>query len=162
MQVFWQLAVNQIKSFDPRRLKWVLAALVMVSLSACTAQFRNHGYVPSPEDLAQITVGKDTRDSVIEAVGTPGSAGVLENSAYYYVRSRVRHYAWQKPQVVDRQVVAISFNDKGVVEDIGRYTLQDGNVVPLARRATRNGQDVSFIRKLLANIGNFSAGDFIN
>ena len=138
------------------------AVLLCASLAACTATFRNHGYVPLEEDLSQITVGVDTRDTVSELVGTPSSAGVLNEGGYYYVQSRVKHFAWQKPEIIDRQVVAISFTNAGIVENIGRYTLQDGQVVPLARRITRNGQDVSFIRKLLANLGSFSAGDFIN
>ncbi len=138
------------------------AVLLCASLAACTATFRNHGYVPLEEDLSQITVGVDTRDTVSELVGTPSSAGVLNEGGYYYVQSRVRHFAWQKPEIIDRQVVAISFTNAGIVENIGRYTLQEGQVVPLARRITRNGQDVSFIRKLVANLGSFSAGDFIN
>lgn len=139
------------------------ATLVLCAVVAgCTATYRNHGYIPSDEELSQIKVGVDTRDTVAEAVGTPTSAGVLSDSAYYYVQSRVKNFAWQAPEVIDRQVVAISFTGKGTVEGIGRYTLQDGNVVPLTRRYTRNGQDVSFIRKLLANLGKFSAGDFIN
>jgi outer membrane protein assembly factor BamE (lipoprotein component of BamABCDE complex) len=139
-----------------------VAVLLCASLAACTASFRNHGYVPLEEDLSQISVGIDTRDSVAELVGTPSSSGVLNDGGYYYVRSRVKHFAWQKPEVIERQVVAISFTDGGIVDNIGRYTLEDGAVVPLARRITRNGQEVSFIKKLLSNVGGFSAGDLIN
>ena len=139
-----------------------VALILSVSLAACTANYRNHGYVPLDEDLSQITVGVDTRDTVAELVGTPSSAGVLNDSGYYYVRSRVKHFAWQKPEVVERQVVAVSFTQAGIVENIGRYTLQDGVVVPLARRITRNGQDVNFIKKILSNLGRFSASDIVN
>lgn len=139
-----------------------VALVLSASLAACTASYRNHGYVPLEEDLSGITVGVDTRDTVAELVGTPSSAGVLNESGYYYVRSRVKHFAWQKPEVIERQVVAVSFSDAGIVENVGRYTLQDGAVVPLARRITRNGQDVSFIKKLLANVGRFSAADLLN
>lgn len=138
------------------------AMLLCAGLAACTAQFRNHGYVPLEEDLAQITVGVDTRDTVSDVIGTPSSGGVLDQSGYYYVRSRVKHFAWQKPEIIDRQVVAISFSPSGIVENIGRYELQDGTVVPLTRRVTRNGQDLGFIRRLLSNIGGFSAADVIN
>lgn len=145
------------------RTRKIGAALLLCgSLAACTATFRNHGYVPLEEDLSQITVGIDTRDTVSELVGTPSSAGVLNDSGYYYVQSRVKHFAWQKPQVIDRQVVAISFTNAGIVENIGRYTLQDGKVVPLARRITRSGQDVSTIRKILSTLGGFSAESFLN
>ncbi|WP_085311435.1 outer membrane protein assembly factor BamE [Planktotalea arctica] len=145
-----------------RTLKLGAALLLCGALSACSATYRNHGYAPLDEDLSQITVGVDTRDTVAEVVGTPSSGGVLSESGYYYVQSRVKHFAWQKPEVIEREVVAVSFTEAGIVENIGRYTLQDGQVVPLARRITRNGQDVSFIRKLLANLGRFSASDFIN
>lgn len=138
------------------------AVLLCASLTACTATYRNHGYVPPEEDLSQIAVGVDTRDTVAELVGTPSSAGVLNDSGYYYVRSRMKHFAWQKPEVIERQVVAVSFTDAGIVENIGRYGLEDGKVVPLARRITRNGQDVSIIKKLLANLGRFSASDIVN
>jgi outer membrane protein assembly factor BamE (lipoprotein component of BamABCDE complex) len=142
--------------------KFGTAMMLCTSLAACAATFRNHGYVPNEEDLAQVSVGVDTRDTVADIIGAPSSAGVLNDSGYYYVRSRVKHFAWQRPQVTERQVVAISFNQAGIVENIGRYGLQDGKVVPLARRITRNGQDVNFIKKLLSNVGNFSASDVLN
>lgn len=146
-----------------RTMTRVGTALVLcTALTACTATFRNHGYVPREDELSAIKIGVDTRESVAELVGTPTSAGVLKDSGYYYVQSRVRHFAWQRPQEIEREVVAISFNKSGKVTDIGRYGLQDGQVVPLSRRATRTGQDISFIRQLLSKLGTFSAGDFIN
>ena len=145
-----------------RVFKLVTAVMLCTSLAACAATFRNHGYVPNEEDLAQVSVGLDTRDTVADIVGAPSSAGVLNDSGYYYVRSRVKHFAWQKPQVIERQVVAISFNQVGIVENIGRYGLEDGKVIPLARRVTRNGQDVNFIKKILSNVGSFSASDILN
>ncbi|MDP4991044.1 MAG: outer membrane protein assembly factor BamE, partial [Marivita lacus] len=72
-------------------------------------------------------------------------------------------FAWQAPAVVDREILAITFDSNGVVENIERYGLQDGQVVPLARRITRSGDgDISFIRKLFGNIGGFNAADFFN
>ncbi len=139
-----------------------LCAAVVFAVTACSAQFRNHGYVPDETDLAQITVGVDTRDTVAELVGTPSSTGVLDSSAYYYVQSQVRHYGWQAPEVVAREVVAVSFTESGIVENIGRYGLEDGQVVPLTRRVTRNEQDFGLIRRLFANVGRISAANVLN
>jgi hypothetical protein len=50
-----------------------------------------------------------------------------------------------------------------VVQNIERFGLEDGQVVPLARRITRSGDgDISFIRKLFGNIGALNAADFLN
>lgn len=137
-----------------------LLGLVAVSLSACVALYRNHGYVPNDEELAEIQVGVDTRDSVAEAVGTPGSAGVLQDSGFYYVSTRMRHYGATAPKVVSRELVAISFNQSGVVQNIERFGLEDGQVVPLSRRVTSSGvEDNTFLRQLMGNIGNFNPAD---
>lgn len=134
----------------------------LAALMACTAQFRNHGYVPHPDDLANVVVGIDTRDSVSETVGTPSTGGILDSSGYYYVRSRVRHYAYQAPKVIDREVVAITFDKRGVVSNIERFGLEDGIVVPLERRVTSSSvANLSFLRQLLGSLGKFNTADFI-
>lgn len=146
-----------------RAMKLALAGLVLVALSACTERFRNHGYVPSDEELAEIVVGVDTRDTVAESVGPPSTASLVDSSGYYYVRSRVRHYAYREPQEVDRQVVAITFTDQGVVRNIERFGLERGQMVPLSRRVTRiESSDNNFLRRLLRAVGQFSASDVFN
>lgn len=150
--------MNRIAS----RLKPVAraAALGLVlagALAACTATYRKHGYVPSEEELAQITPGVDTRDTVIETLGAPGASGVLNDSGVYYMVSNVRHYGARQPEVVSRQLVAISFGRGGVVAEIERFGLEDGQVVPLQRRVTSSSvADKTFLRQLLGNLGRFN------
>lgn len=135
---------------------------VFLLVSACSATYQNHGYVPSDSELQAITVGVDNRDTVAEAIGRPTSTGVLKDSGYYYVRSRFRSFAYRKPQEIDRQVVAISFDQAGVVENIERFTLEDGKVVALSRRVTdSNIKGISFLRQLLGNLGNINASEFL-
>ncbi|MEX0307865.1 MAG: outer membrane protein assembly factor BamE [Ruegeria sp.] len=145
--------VNRLK---PASKTFVFAAC-LAAIGACTPVFKNHGYVPPPEDLAKIKVGVDTRDSVEETVGAPSSSGVVRDSGYYYVTSRVRHYGPKRPKVVSRELVAISFDQRGVVRNIERFGLEDGYVIVLDRRVTdSNVEDKGFLRQLLGNIGNFN------
>ena len=85
-----------------------------------------------------------------EAIGAPSASGVVRDSGYYYVRSRVRHYGPKRPEVVSRELVAISFDQRGVVRNIERFGLEDGLVIPLERRVTDSSvQDKGFLRQLL-------------
>lgn len=144
-------------------LKAVVLAGVVASVTACVSVYRKHGYVPTDEELAAIKVGVDTRESVAEAVGTPGTSGILDNSGYYYVASRFRHYGPREPQVVSRELVAISFDQRGVVQNIERYGLEDGQVVQLSRRVTSSSvEDKTFLRQLLGNLGRFNPGSVID
>lgn len=134
-----------------------LFGLVIVSVSACSAIYRNHGYTPTDAELAEVVVGVDTRDTVSESVGPPSSSGVLDDSGFYYVATRIRHYGAREPEIVARELVAISFDSAGVVRNIERFGLQDGQVIPLSRRVTSSGvQDKTFIRQLLGNLGRFN------
>ena len=141
------------------------AVMLMVALGvavACTPLVRNHGYIPLEEDLAQIVVGQDTRETVQERVGPPTSGGVLRESGFFYVASTFRTLGALAPQEVTREVVVISFSDTGVVSNIERFGLEDGRVVALSRRVTETGvQDSTFIRQLLSSIGRIDPGQFL-
>lgn len=138
-------------------------ALLVALLAACTALYQNHGYIPRDVDLEQVIVGESTREDVAKAVGRPSSTGLLTGGAWYYVGSRFRHYGPREPQEIDRQVVAISFDEGGTVENVERFGLEKGQVVVLSRRVTdSNIEGLSFLRQLLGNIGNISAGQLLN
>jgi outer membrane protein assembly factor BamE (lipoprotein component of BamABCDE complex) len=140
-----------------RRRAGAVACLCLggaLALGACSPIVEDHGYVPLREDLAAIDVGRDTRETVAETLGTPSAFGVIDDRGYFYVSQRIRQRGYRAPEVTDREIVAISFDGRGVVSNIERFGLEDGNVVALSRRVTdSNVQNVGFIRQLLGNIG---------
>lgn len=141
--------------------RMIVALTCAALLSACVAQYRNHGYLPTDEELQNVIVGVDTRDSVAESIGVPGTSGVLDSGNYYYVGSRVRQYGMLAPETIDRQIVAVEFDESGVVDNISRYGLEDGRVVTLTRRVTQVGDgDIGFIRRLFGNIGGLDISGF--
>ena len=138
---------------------WGITAL---SLSACSAIYRKHGYVPTEEQLAEVVVGVDTKDSVAETIGVPSSSGVLRDGGYYYVSTLMRTRGAGASKPVSRSLVAVSFDSQDVVSGVERYSLEDGRVIPLERRVTDSSiQDKTFLRQLLGNLGNFNPGNLI-
>ncbi|SFS57062.1 Beta-barrel assembly machine subunit BamE [Sulfitobacter marinus] len=144
-----------------RHLTKTLMSAALISaglmLGACAPQYKNHGYVPLQEDLDQLTIGQDTRDTVTAMAGAPAASGLLDSSSFYYVRSRRRALGFLAPKEIEREVVAIRFSDNGVVENVERFGLERGNVIALDRRVTSSSvKDKAFIRQLLGNIGRFN------
>lgn len=137
----------------------LLAALCLSLLTACTAQYRNHGYVPPDDQLNELAVGVDTRATVDDLVGAPTTSGLLSGGDYYYVRTRVREVGAFRPEVVDRQVVAISFNENDTIRNIERFGLAEGRVVPITRRVTDSSvMGNGLLRQIFGNFGNFNPG----
>jgi len=132
-----------------------LAVVLLVAVAGCSAQYRNHGYIPPDEDLRKLVVGVDTRATVDDEIGAPSASGLLSDGDYYYVRSRVREYGMRRPEVIDRKVVAISFNPNDTIRNIETFGLQDGMVVPISRRVTDSSViGNGLLRQILGNFGN--------
>lgn len=154
MRSRFSLGVNVRKTL---RLACLASAIVITS--ACSPTYRNYGYIPPQEDLDAIVVGVDTRSTVQQTLGSVGASSVIEEDAVYFVRSRVRTLALLEPEVIERQVVAVSFDQAGVVQNIETFGLEQGQIVQLSRRVTDSSvADRTFLRQLFGNIGQFRPG----
>lgn len=140
----------------------VLAGLCALMFSACQPIYRNHGYVPSDDELALIEVGKDTRETVAAALGRPSAQGLLNDVGWYYVQSRWKHYGAFEPKEIDRQVVAITFTKDGVVENVERFGLEDGQVVAISRRITSSSiKGIGILQQVFGSLGKIKADQII-
>lgn len=149
---------DQLKS----AVKYAVWGVAVLSLTACSAIYRKHGYVPTEEQLAEVVVGVDTKDSVAETIGVPSSSGVLRDGGYYYVSTLMRTRGAGASKPISRSLVAVSFDSQDVVSGVERYSLEDGRVIPLERRVTDSSiEDKTFLRQLLGNLGNFNPGTLL-
>ena len=143
------------------RRKGAVLALVMLS-AACSPVIRNHGYVPPETELALLEVGTDTRETVAEKIGRPSTSGLLNDDGWYYVQSRYEHFGPREPREVAREVLAVTFDANGVVENIARFGLEDGKVVEISRRVTEtNIKGLTLIQQLLGNFGRIQPGNLL-
>ena len=149
-----------IRRFGPARA--ALAGLAVAGLLACTPIERNYGYVPPDDRLAEIEVGRDTRDSVAEKIGAPFNESLGGEDAWYYVSSTRRTFGPAEPRTIRRDIVAVRFAPDGAVENIERFDLQDGRVVTLTARVTDPAvSELGLIRQIFGNIGTPQAEDVL-
>lgn len=146
-----------------RALRGLLICTLALAIAGCATLYRNHGYVPDDEDLELLVVGKDTRETVGAKVGRPSTSGLLNDTGWYYVQSRWESRGALSPKEIDRQVVALTFDDRGVLENVERFGMERGQIVPLSRRVTQSSvKGVGVLRQLFSNFGRVSAGSLLN
>lgn len=139
-----------------------LALLALLALSGCAAIERRHGYAPDDATLSLIEVGRDTRETVAEKAGIPGSTGVLADGDFYYVADVRRTFGPRPTVIAEREVVAISFDQGGRVANVERFGLERGRVVPISRRVTdANVQGLGILRQLFGTLGQIRAEDVV-
>lgn len=141
---------------------WLAGGILSLSLMACAPVYRNHGYIPEQMELDAVKIGA-TREDVAAAIGRPSAAGLLNDVGWFYVQSRWEHKGGRTPKELDRQVVAITFNEAGNVSNIERFGLERGQVVALSRRVTEsNIRGVGVLRQLFGSIGRLRADQLVD
>jgi outer membrane protein assembly factor BamE (lipoprotein component of BamABCDE complex) len=154
------MGVSGARRGQGRRM--VLAAALTLTVAACSPIYRNHGYVPSDQELAEVTVGESTREDVALLLGRPSASGLLNDVGWFYVQSRWKQVGPREPKEIDRQVVSVTFAEDGTVENVERFGLEDGRVVVISRRVTEsNIKGIGLIRQLLSSIGRLRASDIV-
>ncbi len=131
------------------------AAGIAAALAACEPLSRTHGYAPAPEALVQIEPGVDGVASVTQKIGRPSTGGVVRDNTWYYVSSRTETMAYNPPKVVERRVVAVSYDDSGVVQEVNTYGLEDGRIINLVTRTTPTyGRELTILQQVFGNLTN--------
>ena len=144
------------------KIKKAILCVTLSTLVSCTTIYRNHGYAPSDESLANIVIGIDTRASVEDALGMPTIGDVAEGNSMYFISSRWSHYGLKPPEPISRQIVAIKFDESDILSNVTRYELADSKVVVLSRRVTAGGpSEISFIKQLMGNFGRMDVRDIL-
>jgi len=124
-------------------------------LTGCGGNTIRQGHLFQEEDLAQVRPGMG-KDQVVLALGTPDTQSVAGGTpAYYYISTTAEQpLAFMTPQVTDRRIVAIYFNNKERVEQVANYGLKDGKVVDFVTRETPTySRDQGLLKELFRDIG---------
>lgn len=141
----------------PRRLTLLAAgSAVLLLLAACSSEVTVRGNMPDPEVVATIQPGSTTRSGVVELLGSPSTVSNFEDKHWYYIGQKQTQVAFLEPEILERSVLVIAFNDAGTVQEATTYTLEDGRIVdPVSRTTPTEGRELTILQQLFGNLGRF-------
>jgi len=130
------------------------------AVSGCAPVIESHGYAPDDALLAEVAVGQDTRGSVRRKIGRPATSGIMGETDWFYVSTKIERYTYHEPKVIDRRIVAVSFDANDVVASVNTYGVEDGRIIDLQTRTTpTHGRQLTILQQLLGNLGNIGGED---
>ena len=133
------------------------AVLVVVLATSCAARTDIRGNLPDPERLAEIQPGTHSREEVVEILGSPSSTAFLDQETWYYISKKTETVAFLAPEVTNRQVLVVRFDDKGVVSAVDKLGIEDSrDVDPVDRTTPTAGKKLTVLQQLFGNIGRFA------
>lgn len=137
---------------------YVACGLMAGLLSAGCAPIQNvRGYVIDDERIARIENGVDDKSSILGMLGSPSNVSTFGTDTWYYISRKTERLAFFEEKVLDQRVVAIQFDDSGVVAGIARYEAGDARPVAISERVTpTRGKQLSLMQQLFGNLGRFN------
>jgi outer membrane protein assembly factor BamE (lipoprotein component of BamABCDE complex) len=139
------------------RLLISTAIAALLATSACESDIAARGNIPKPEKLAEVQPGA-TRDQVLQAIGSPTSIGTFDNKTWYYVGQLTEDYAFYRTKVLERTVIAVTFDDSGRVAEVKNLSMEDSQNVQMVERTTPTvGRDISLFNQIFSNLGRGAA-----
>lgn len=141
----------------------VVLAVTLLGVAACSPVSARRGYIPDAQTVSEIEIGLDDNESVRRLLGSPTSVATFPTGekglAWYYVSTLTEQIAFFEPDVVERSIVAVYFDEKFTVTDIRRYGLEDARIVDYVSRETpTSGKELSLLAQLFGNIGRYNPG----
>src|SRR5437660_7983373 len=118
-------------------LRRLFAVCALSLLAACVANIDHRGYLAKPGAFGQIHEGmaKTEVEGILGSPSTTASVNVRGDS-YYYISSLTTQTAFLKPREIDRQVIAIRFDQNERVASFAQYGLEDGRIINVNSRET--------------------------
>lgn len=124
-------------------------------LSACSSDvfLVHNGNMPSNDKVNQVAKGQ-TRAEVEQILGAPSAVTSFDANTWIYMSSTLKKVAFFEPEETKRDVLAITFNDKGVVSAIKTYNKEDGKNIAIDKTETPTvGHNIGFFRKYFGGVG---------
>ena len=131
-------------------------ALATILASGCAKDVYQRGNAPLADALAQLAPGEQTRQDVQGLLGTPATTSVFGDETWYYISAQTTQYAFYPVHELERSVLALDFDDRGILRGMRELTLEDGRNVTIAQRSTpTKGREYGLLEQLIGNIGRF-------
>ena len=135
-----------------------LALSVAVLIAGCAPRLHNRGHVIDPVAVNEIAVGIHGKRDVEDMLGTPSTVGTFDQDVWYYISEQTEKRAFFNPDVKARQILAVRYDESGIVQGITQYGLEDAKNVAIVDRETPTaGNDTTLLQELFGDIGRFAS-----
>jgi outer membrane protein assembly factor BamE (lipoprotein component of BamABCDE complex) len=127
------------------------------SLNVFRAPEKLHGNRVDQYRLAELVPGTSTQTDVTALIGSPTAKASFDPNTWLYLSEVTRTRIAQTPGVTNQAVVALSFDNGGVLRDIKKLDTADALPTTIVAGATpAPGTSASFLQQLFGNVGRFN------
>ncbi|HEX3404153.1 MAG TPA: outer membrane protein assembly factor BamE [Acetobacteraceae bacterium] len=136
----------------------LVACLLLGGCSFFQAHEQLRGNRVDAEQLKELVPGTSTRADVTALIGSPTARATFDDNTWLYISEVTRPRIGRVQGVLSQDVVVLSFNDQGVLQDVKKLDQDDSVPITVVARSTPSpGTEATVLQQLFGNIGRFNA-----
>jgi outer membrane protein assembly factor BamE (lipoprotein component of BamABCDE complex) len=109
------------------------------------------------DQLKELVPGTTTEADVRALLGEPTSQSLFDANRWAYIGQQTQNRIGRYPGVVHQNVVVLTFNSQGVLQNVRHLAKKNAVQVSMAGGATPSpGGSASFFQQLIGNIGRYT------
>ncbi len=141
----------------PRTIRALAAVSTVWLMVGCAGEVATHGDMVQADKLAKIVPNQTSQRDVLAILGSPSTVSVLDGEAWYYVGDRRESLAFFKPELLERDMVIVSFDPNGTVSSVEKTEVdKDLDIEVVERETPTHGSNLTMIEQFLGNLGRFN------
>ena len=151
----------KLQKHNLHQVNYIIHAFIIIItamfLSNCSPKVDNRGNVDVNDNIAKITPHESHKQDVMKLLGSPSTKSSFGEDTWYYINARKEAITFFKPKVAEQNVVAIKFNNSGMVTEVDRFSKKDSQKVAIIDKITpTEGHKLGFFEQIFGNFGKFN------
>lgn len=106
-------------------MKKLSIILLLLFASSCAGNVENRGFMFELTDTNLIAENITTKERVLEIMGSPTLTSDLDKELWVYYFEKRKSLFFFKPEVIDRKIMTIGFDNSGTINSIKEFSLLD-------------------------------------
>ncbi len=138
-------------------MKKILIFIFLFTISCSNNKvIKNHGISGLEVKKNKIELSKSNKNDVLKIIGKPSTISLFDDNIWFYIeRTKINQSIFKlgKSKIEKNNILEISFNEYGIVENKKLYKIDDMNDIKVVKRRTTKSYDNSSpINKLLQSL----------
>ena len=93
---------------------------------------------------------------MLRKFGSPTTRAPFDDNVWYYIGQETEKRGILDPEITNERIVAVVFNESGIVEDVQDIDNDRVNLPYVRRKTPTSGNEITFMQQFLGDLGKFN------
>ena len=128
---------------------------LLIASSSCVSRVDKMGYMFELSDHDVLQEGVTSKERVLKIMGSPTLISDFDSEVWIYYSEDVKNFLFFKPEVTERNVLVIKFNDAQIIKEMKKINFADEakKLNFVSNYTAVDSHKTGFFKSIFSNVG---------